>query len=96
MEKKLPYICPACAAPLWVHSLRCTRCDTEVTGSFPLPVLLQLTEEEQHFILNFVKCSGSLKVMAEQLGLSYPSVRNLLDDLIARLQTLQKQPGHSQ
>ena len=85
MLKKLPYICPSCAATLEVQRLACSQCDTQVTGSFPLPELLQLTEEEQHFVLEFVKSSGSLKVMAEQLKLSYPSVRNLLDDIIGKL-----------
>jgi len=85
MQKKLPYICPSCAATLQVHSLACAQCDTQVTGSFPLPELLQLTEDEQRFVLEFIRNSGSLKLMAEQLKLSYPSVRNILDDIIGKL-----------
>lgn len=85
MQKKLPYICPSCTAPLRVQGLVCLQCETQVTGSFPLPELAQLTEEEQQFILEFVKSSGSLKLMAAQLKLSYPSVRNLLDDIIEKL-----------
>jgi hypothetical protein len=90
MQKKLPFFCPACAAELKVQQLACTACDTSVSGSFSLPLLSRLSEEEQHFIIAFVKSSGSLKVMAEQLKLSYPSVRNLLDDIIARMNTLQQ------
>jgi hypothetical protein len=41
--------------------------------------------EEQDFILRFVRCSGSLKDMAKQLGLSYPTVRNLLDEIIEKI-----------
>jgi len=85
MQKKLPYICPSCTAPLQVQSLACSQCDTQVTGSFPLPELLQLNEEEQRFVLEFIRSSGSLKQMAEQLKLSYPSVRNILDDIIEKL-----------
>lgn len=48
---------------------------------------MYLTAEEQKFILDFVMCSGSLKEMALQLGLSYPSVRNRLDDIIERLRS---------
>lgn len=91
MNKRLPRICPACSAPLMVHTLHCSRCDTQVCGSFSLPPLLLLNEEDQGFILEFVKCSGSLKIMAERLGLSYPSVRNRLDDLIEHLNQLQQQ-----
>lgn len=89
MNKKLPFICPSCTAALQVQSLSCPGCDTVVSGHFPLPVLSQLGEEEQLFILDFVKSSGSLKLMAEKLKLSYPSVRNRLDDIITHLNSLQ-------
>jgi len=36
-------------------------------------------------VLDFVKSSGSLNEMAQKLGLSYPTVRNRLDDIIAQL-----------
>ena len=68
----------------------CGRCSTEVNGVFELPVLAKLGAEEQKFIIDFVKCSGSLKIMAQQLGLSYPTVRNLLDDVILKLENSQK------
>ncbi|RZJ74088.1 MAG: DUF2089 family protein, partial [Flavobacterium sp.] len=32
--------------------------------------------------------SGSLKEMASQMGISYPTVRNKLDDLIAKISKL--------
>jgi hypothetical protein len=47
---------------------------------------MRLSEEEQRFVIDFVKCSGSLKEMAQKLGLSYPTVRNRLDDVIALLE----------
>jgi hypothetical protein len=85
MAKKLPHVCPACETPLEVTSLACTSCQTTVSGSFELPLLAKLAEEDQQFVLDFVRCSGSLKEMAQQLGLSYPTVRNRLDDVIARI-----------
>lgn len=90
MKKKLPFLCPGCAAELKVQSLSCSQCDTIVSGTFSLPILSQLSEEEQLFILDFVKSSGSLKLMAEKLKLSYPSVRNRLDEIINQLENLQK------
>ena len=90
MQKKLPHICPSCAASIQVQSLVCTQCDTQITGSFPLPELLQLSEEEQQFVLEFVRKSGSLKLMAEQLKLSYPTVRNMLDNIIEKLNAFSK------
>lgn len=91
MQKKLPYSCPSCAALLQVTSLTCPQCETQVSGTFPLPVLSQLSEDEQKFVLSFVKSSGSLKIMAEQLKLSYPTVRNLLDDIIGKIKQNEKQ-----
>lgn len=85
MPKKLPHRCPSCEASLHVTALTCEHCETVVSGKFSLPGLAQLSATEQNFILEFVKSSGSLKEMAQILGLSYPSVRNLLDDVIEKL-----------
>jgi hypothetical protein len=90
MLKKLPHICPSCASPLRVKSLICGNCATEVTGEFELPILASLQPDDQKFILDFVKSSGSLKLMAESLKLSYPTVRNMLDDIIKRLEKSEK------
>lgn len=89
-KKRLPLRCPACEAPLKVAKMVCGQCGTEVLGVFDLPVLTRLTEEEQRFMLEFVKASGSLKDMAKQMGVSYPTVRNYLDDLIEKLNNLEK------
>ncbi len=90
MKKKLPFSCPSCSSELSVQSLSCSNCDTIVSGKFSLPVLCQLNEDDQVFVLDFIKSSGSLKLMAEKLKLSYPSVRNKLDDIIEHLNSLQK------
>ena len=79
---KLPCICPSCQSQLKVKSLTCENCLTEVTGSYELPILTRLKPDEQDFILQFVKYSGSLKDMAKHLKLSYPTIRNRLDDVI--------------
>ncbi|MEO6850652.1 MAG: DUF2089 family protein [Mucilaginibacter sp.] len=84
-HKKLPCVCPSCSSTLLVTSLGCKECETIVSGSFQLPSLAQLDIADQKFIVSFVKSSGSLKIMAQQLGLSYPTVRNLLDDIILKL-----------
>jgi hypothetical protein len=88
--RKLPDICPSCSSSLQVTSLGCVHCETTVSGKFQLPNLARLGADEQKFIVEFVKSSGSLKIMAQQLGLSYPTVRNLLDDIIVKLETNEK------
>ena len=91
MEKKgvLPKICPSCGEALKVHTMHCGACDTKIVGEYALSPLMALRDEDQAFIINFVICSGSLKEMASLMGLSYPTVRNRLDDIIERLQSAQ-------
>lgn len=83
--KLLPIICPACSSPLRVKSLICEQCQTEIQGQYELPALARLSADDQGFILEFIKASGSLKEMAKLLQLSYPTVRNRLDEIIERV-----------
>lgn len=82
----LPASCPSCHAHLKVKSLKCENCDTEVSGLYKLPTLACLSEKDQHFILRFVKNSGSLKEMSNELKLSYPTVRNMLNEIIEKIE----------
>lgn len=86
----LPSKCPSCQMQLKVKSLQCQACETEVTGLYTLPLLARLSTDEQSFILKFVKSSGSLKEMAKELSLSYPTVRNLLNEIISKIEYYEK------
>ena len=87
--KRMPITCPSCEGKLSVKRLRCEACETEVEGLYPLPALATLEADEQEFILKFIKASGSLKEMASQMNLSYPTVRNILDEIIGKLNRCQ-------
>ncbi|HCW14441.1 MAG TPA: hypothetical protein DGU38_03730, partial [Parabacteroides merdae] len=52
-------------------------------------VLAKLTDKEHQFVIDFIKSSGSLKDMAKNMGVSYPTVRNVLDDLIDKLNKIE-------
>ncbi|HNX87503.1 MAG TPA: DUF2089 family protein [Paludibacteraceae bacterium] len=86
----LPTSCPSCHAHLKVRSLKCEQCETEVNGLYDLPVLARLSDEDQRFILSFVKNSGSLKDMATELKFSYPTVRNMLNEIILTIEKYEK------
>ena len=90
MEKKLPLQCPSCQSRLKVKKLNCSTCGTEVDGIYDFPILASFSNEEQLFILNFVKTGGSLKEMATIMDRSYPSVRNYLDEIIEKVKQLEK------
>jgi hypothetical protein len=85
LMKRLPISCPSCQGRLSVKRLRCDHCETEVEGQYALPALASLTQEDQAFIVAFIKTSGSLKEMADLLKVSYPTVRNRLDEIIGKV-----------
>jgi hypothetical protein len=89
--KKLPTICPACSEKLQIKRLVCNGCQTSIEGDYDLPLLSRLPQEDQKFLIDFIKASGSLKEMAAMLGLSYPTVRNLLDEIIKRIKENEEQ-----
>lgn len=88
MSKKLPLKCPSCNRALKVAKLHCAQCETEVTGDYELPILTQLDIKDQLFIVDFVKASGNLKVISQKMGLSYPTIRNILDGIIDKIEEI--------
>lgn len=90
---QLPTSCPSCRSALRVTQLKCPGCATTVHGGYPLPALSRLGSEDQQFALAFLLRSGSLKQMARLYGVSYPTVRNRLDDVIAGLNRIAETEG---
>lgn len=82
--------CPSCSGSLRVQRLWCPKCEIAVEGNLTIGTLARLQPEEQQFVIEFVKASGSLKEIARRYGVSYPTVRNRLNDLIARIEGLEK------
>jgi hypothetical protein len=88
VKMKLPINCPSCENALRVSMMKCDQCQTEVSGTYDLPLYLKLSREDQDFILEFFLSSGSIKEMAKQAGNSYPTMRNKMDDLIEKIKKL--------
>jgi len=47
--------------------------------------LSQLIPEQRYFVEVFLLCEGKLNCVQEELGISYPTVRNRLDEIIRAL-----------
>lgn len=61
----------------------------------PLPPWLShLEDEDYQFIKRLVLASGSLKELAAEYGVSYPTIRVRLDRLIARIRAVDDSPLH--
>ena len=69
-----------------IERLRCTSCDVAVEGRIPIPRLARLSTEDREFVELFVRSSGSLKAVAEKMGISYPTIRNRLNRVIQALE----------
>lgn len=81
----LPARCPFCGGEIVVTRLLCQECDTAIEGRFHSGPFNQLTAEQLQFMVTFVRCEGKLTRMAEEIGLSYPTLRSRLNELIRAL-----------
>jgi hypothetical protein len=77
--------CPSCGGPLAITALKCTRCEVGVSGRFKPCDFCRLSEEQSTFLRLFVQRRGNLSEMEKALGISYPTVRNKLEEIIKLL-----------
>lgn len=96
---RLPTSCPICDGAIVVQSFHCRDCDATVSGHFApalgsefeeaqLPVLrrfARLSVEQLQLLESFVRCEGKLNRLQEEIGVSYPTLRSRLDDVIRDL-----------
>ncbi len=77
----IPPHCPSCGASLVVVRLECPACGTEVTGEYPLCPVCRLEGDTRRLFDLFMKARGNLKKVQRELGLSYPTVRQRIEDM---------------
>ena len=69
-----------------VRELNCPACDVQVRGHFgSLDRYQQLTPEQAAFLETFLRCRGVLRDVEAALGISYPTVRARLDQMLGAL-----------
>lgn len=80
--------CPSCDGELEIRELYCPSCDITIRGRFPQEAgsaFSKLNGEQEAFLRLFVLSRGNLSDVERSLGVSYPTVRGKLDDLIAAI-----------
>jgi hypothetical protein len=77
--------CPSCDGNMTVARLQCPDCAISIDGEFAPPALLKLTGAQIDFIEVFIKNRGVIRDVERELGVSYPTVRARLDEVIAAL-----------
>ncbi|MFD2043512.1 DUF2089 domain-containing protein [Ornithinibacillus salinisoli] len=83
--------CPVCSETLTITKLHCNHCHTTIENEFELTKLSTLSKEQLHFIETFLVCRGNIKEVEKELGVSYPTVRGKLNDIIGVLDYKPKQ-----
>lgn len=77
--------CPVCGSDTEVTRISCDECGTNIEGHFHLCKFCRLTTEQKNFIDVFIKCRGNIKEVEKELGISYPTVKNRLEDVASAL-----------
>lgn len=86
----IPTQCPLCGGEITVTRMHCRNCDSTIEGRFSGAAFSQLSPDQLKFVELFVRLEGKIKRMEEEIGLSYPTIRNRLHEII---RALGYQPG---
>ncbi len=77
--------CPVCDENMYITELKCSRCQTTIRGKFEQDRFSRLTSDQLKFVEVFIRSRGNIKEVEREMGISYPTVRNKLDEVIAAL-----------
>lgn len=78
----VPASCPVCGGSYVVTQLQCDGCKSKLEGQFSTGRLSSLSGEQTAFVEVFLSCRGNIKEVEKALGISYPTVRSRLDDVL--------------
>ncbi|EKP95663.1 DUF2089 domain-containing protein [Thermaerobacter subterraneus] len=82
---EVPARCPHCGHDLEVREVACPACATQIRSRYRLSPFDLLDPEQRRFALLFLRAAGNLREMERMLGVSYPTVRKKLDEIIEAL-----------
>ena len=77
--------CPVCNKKMKAARLKCSSCNTIIENEFEFSKFDYLSKEQLKFIEVFIMCRGNIKDVEKELGISYPTVRAKLDEVINSL-----------
>jgi len=80
MNKRLKH-CPVCDSNMEIVEYHCPKCDISIKGRFGIGDLASLSVAQQEFVKVFVCSGGNIKEVEKVLGISYPTVKNRLNEI---------------
>ena len=94
--QKLFNQCPACGGQLIITECKCPACQLQMRGEFQSGQLSTLSDDELTFIKVFLSARGNLTEVERVLGISYPTIRNKLDEINNSLNRTDEVAGNSE
>ncbi len=73
--------CPACGGPITITEIKCGNCQLTMQGEFKPGLFSTLSEDQVTFVRAFLRVRGNLSEMEKVLGVSYPTIRNKLEEI---------------
>lgn len=70
---------------MYVSELANDESGVRIKGKFEVPAYSRLDPEQAHFLEVFLRSRGVLSAVEKELGLSYPTVRARLDQVLGAL-----------
>ncbi len=74
--------CPICKKELIIRQYHCPACGVSFSGEFSNSWLSGLKQEQLEFVRIFITVQGNIREMEKRLGISYPTVKNRLAEII--------------
>ena len=85
MPHDLISTCPVCSGELAVTRLHCGSCGTTLEGDFSVGRFGRLSRDQLALLESFLRSRGNLRDMERELGISYPTVRSRVEQLVRSL-----------
>jgi hypothetical protein len=73
--------CPACGGQIVVTECKCANCNLQMRGEFQIGLFSTLSTDQLTFVQVFLRARGNLTEVEKILGVSYPTIRNKLDEI---------------
>jgi hypothetical protein len=84
--------CPGCGGPIIISECKCENCNLVLRGEFQPGPFSTLSEDQLTFVRVFLRARGNLSEVEKVLGVSYPTIRNKLDEINSVLDRIETVP----
>ena len=92
MKKNLT-TCPSCTGKLKISQYHCPSCGININGEFEGCLFCDLTDEDRYFAFVFLQTGGNIRDVERVMGISYPTVKAKLAQLLEHLGVREESDG---